>query len=132
MSYAPVMALSAKDGTGVEELLATAVRLFKQLNARVETGPLNKALERWLEAFPPPIGRSTHFKIRYATQVSANPLRFVFFASRKDAVSEAYVSYLRNQIRKDLGFSSVPVAVEVRGSAKEPGEGRERARERSG
>jgi GTP-binding protein len=128
MAYAPVIALSAKEGTGVDELLSAAVRLFKQLNTRVETGKLNKALERWLEAYPPPIGRSSHFKIRYATQVSANPLRFVFFASRKDAVTEAYVSYLRNSIRKDLGFSSVPLAVEVRGGTREGGIARDRAK----
>jgi GTP-binding protein len=116
LSYVPVLPISARDGTGVDELLSTAVRLFKQLNRRVDTGPLNKALEGWMERYPPPVGRSTHFKLRYATQVSANPLRFVFFASRPGAVTDAYVSYLKNCIRKDLGFSSVPVAVEVRGT----------------
>ena len=30
----------------------------------------------------------------------------------------AYVSYIRNRIRKDLGFDKIPVVVEVKGSRK--------------
>lgn len=115
MAYAPVLPLSAKEGSGVDELLKAASRLFKQLNQRVETGPLNKAVAEWLQRYPPPIGPRTRFKLRYATQVSANPVRFVFFASRPQAVSEAYMSYLRNRIREDLGFDSIPVFLEIRG-----------------
>ncbi|MDR2759238.1 MAG: ribosome biogenesis GTPase Der [Spirochaetaceae bacterium] len=120
MDYAPIAALCALDGAGVEELLATAVRMYAQLNKRVETAPLNQALERWLEEYPPPIGPRTRFKVKYAVQVSDNPVKFIFFVSRPGAVSEAYVSYLRNRIRKDLGYSLIPVEIELRPS----GEGR--------
>lgn len=119
MSWAPVLALSAKEGTGLEELLSTAVKLFKQLNTRIETGPLNQALQQWLEANPPPMGPTTYFKIRYGTQVSANPVKFIFFASRPQVIHEAYLAYLRNQVRKDLGFTSIPVTVEIRSQHRE-------------
>jgi GTP-binding protein len=92
---------------------------------------LNQALQQWLEAKPPPVGPKTYFKVRYATQVSANPVKFVVFVSRPQAVHEAYVSYLRNQIRKDLGFSSVPVSVEIRGPRRDPPEGGGKTRKRS-
>jgi GTP-binding protein len=49
-------------------------------------------------------------------QKSANPVHFIIFASRPRAVSDAYISSLRNKIRKDLGFSLVPVLVEVKES----------------
>jgi len=52
-------------------------------------------------------------------QSSANPVEFIFFVSRPKAVSEAYISYLRNRIRKDLGFSFIPVEVKMRSSKKE-------------
>jgi GTP-binding protein len=124
MDYAPVLALCALDGAGVEELLATAVRMYVQLNKRVETAPLNQALERWLAEYPPPIGPQTRFKVKYAVQVSDNPVKFVFFVSRPGAVGEAYVSYLRNRIRKDLGYSLIPVGIELRPSGKASPEGR--------
>jgi len=118
MDFAPVLPVSAKDGTGVDKLISTVLTMFSQLNTTVETGPLNRALEQWLDDYPPPVGPSTRFKIKYAVQSSANPVKFIFFASRHEAVRESYISYLRNRIRKDLGFSLVPVNIEIRPSAK--------------
>jgi GTP-binding protein len=51
--------------------------------------------------------------------VSANPVRFVFFVSRPQAVSDSYLAFLRNRIRKDLGFESVPISISVRGPQKD-------------
>ncbi|HON12757.1 MAG TPA: ribosome biogenesis GTPase Der [Treponema sp.] len=120
MEYAPIIPISAKDGTGVDKLLETALRMYGQLNKQVETGPLNQALERWLEEYPPPIGPRTRFKVKYAVQASVNPVKFIFFVSRIQAVSEAYVAYLRNKIRKDLGYSMIPLQLELRSSRKDP------------
>ncbi|MDR2177397.1 MAG: ribosome biogenesis GTPase Der [Treponema sp.] len=117
MEFAPIVALSASSGDGVDNLLNTAVKMYRQLNTRVETGKLNQVLERWLREYPPPSAPRTRFKVRYAVQKSANPVAFIFFVSRPQAVREAYIAYLKNKIRADLGFSLVPVAVEIRGSA---------------
>jgi GTP-binding protein len=116
MEYAPIVPVSARDGTGVDKLLNTALTMYRQLTTRVETAALNQALEKWLEEYPPPMGPQTRFKVKYAVQSSDNPVSFIFFVSRPQAVSEAYVSYLRNKIRRDLGFSMVPVSVELRAS----------------
>jgi GTP-binding protein len=117
MEYAPIIPVSARDGTGIDKLLNTAIKLYGQLNTRIETGRLNQALARWLQEYPPPSGPQTRFKVKYAVQNSVNPVRFIFFVSRPRAVSDAYVAYLRPKIRKELGFSMIPVSVEVRGSA---------------
>lgn len=117
MEYAPVIGVSGLDGDGVDTLLNTAIRMYGQLNKHIETAALNEALSHWLEENPPPIGPQTRFKVKYAVQTSDNPVKFVFFVSRKQAVSEPYVAFLRNKIRKDLGFSLIPVVVELRSSA---------------
>jgi GTP-binding protein len=120
MEYAPILPLSAKDGTGADKLLDTAIRLYNQLCKRIDTSALNQALERWLEECPPPQGPQTRFKVKYAVQVSNNPVKFVFFVSRPQAVIESYVAYLRNKIRKDLGFSEIPIILDVRSSQRNP------------
>jgi GTP-binding protein len=117
MEFAPIVPVSAKDGTGLDKLLSTAAAMFGQLNTQIETSRLNQALKVWLEENPPPSGPSTRFNIKYAVQSSANPVQFLFFTSRRHAVSEAYISYLRNRIRKDLGFANIPVIVTMRSSA---------------
>ncbi|MDR1352805.1 MAG: ribosome biogenesis GTPase Der [Treponema sp.] len=119
MEFAPIVALSGETGFGVEELLNTAIRMYAQLCTRVETARLNQALEQWLEESPPPSGPQTRFKVRYAVQVSDNPVKFVFFVSRLHAVAPSYLAYLRNRVRKDLGFSLIPVEIELRSSRKD-------------
>jgi GTPase len=119
MAFAPVLPLSAKNGQGVDELLATIVRVHAQLNRRVETGPLNQAVADWVSHYPPPVRSDARFKLRYATQVSTNPVKFIFFVSRPQAVRDSYVTYLKNRIRKDLGFDNVPVSLELRSSKRE-------------
>ena len=123
MEFAPILPLSAKTGDGVDKLLSTAALLYGQLNAQIETGRLNQALRRWMEETPPTSGPRTRFAVKYAAQVSSNPVSFVLFASRVQAVTESYVSYLRNRIRKDLGLSSIPIGIKVRPSAKRPEKG---------
>jgi len=117
MEYAPIIPVSAKDGTGVDKLLNTAITMYGQLNIQIGTGQLNQALERWLQESPPPSGPHTRFKIKYAVQKSANPVHFILFASRLKAVSDSYVAYLRNKIRKELGFSMIPILVEIKSSS---------------
>jgi GTP-binding protein len=116
MEYAPIVPVSSLDGEGVDKLLAIAVKMYTQLNTHIETGPLNKALERWLAEFPTPSGPQTRFSIKYAVQNSDNPVQFLFFVTRPKAVTEPYIAYLRNRIRRDLGFSLIPVDVEIRPS----------------
>jgi GTP-binding protein len=116
MEYAPIAPISAKTGLGVDKLLDTAIRLYGQLTTQIDTGRLNQALERWLEECPPPQGPQTRFKVKYAVQVSSRPVKFVFFVSRIHAVTESYISYLRNKMRKDLGFKEIPVEIEIRSS----------------
>ena len=116
MEYAPIIALSALEGSGVDKLLNTSLKMYEQLNQQIETPALNRALEQWLAENPPPSGPRTRFKIRYAVQKGANPVKFVIFASRHQAVSEAYIAYLRNRIRRDFDFSLIPLSIELRPS----------------
>lgn len=115
LSFAPVLAISARDGTGVVKLLAAARKAHRELHRRVETGRLNRALEAWVEHSPPPAPKGRPFKVRYLTQVSTKPVKFVLFVNRTKGFPASYAQYVTNRIRDEFGFSSVPVKVEVRG-----------------
>jgi GTP-binding protein len=116
LSYAPLVPVSAVTGEGVKDLLGMTIKQWSQLNDRVGTGRLNQALEGWTDHYPLPArGR---YKIRFATQVGVNPVRFVVFVNRLAGFPHGYVQYLENCIRRDLGFSMIPVVVELRQSKK--------------
>jgi GTP-binding protein len=118
MEFAPIIPLSAKNGDGVDKLLAETLKLHAQLNIKIETSRLNESLQQWLTEHPPPQGPQTRFNVKYAVQSSVNPVHFIFFVSRYDAVRESYISYIRNRIRQTLGFTNIPIGITVRPSAK--------------
>ena len=121
MEYAPIIRLSALKGEGVAELLNAALALYGQLSTRVETSALNMALADWQEAFPPPASSRGRCRIKYMTQVRTNPVKFLLFATRPDALPQQYLSYLSNCIRRDFGFSQIPLLLELKQSRKSNG-----------
>lgn len=116
MGFAPILPLSALNGDGIRDLLNEAVELYGQLTRQVGTSALNRALADWLAHYPPPASRAIHFKVRYMTQTGSNPVSFKIFCTSPDNVPESYVTYLKNRIRKDLGFDKIPVDVELKAS----------------
>ena len=118
MQWAPIVTLSAKNSDGIKNLMNTALDLFGQLTRKVGTSSLNLALNDWLERYPPPATKAIHFKVRYITQTSVNPVNFVIFATSPENVPESYVTYLKNRVREDLGFAQIPVQIELKASRK--------------
>lgn len=118
MDFAPILPLSALNGEGIKDLLNTTIDLYGQLTKKIGTSSLNNALQDWLDRYPPPASKTAHFKIRYMTQASTNPVSFIIFATRPEVVPETYITYLKNRIREDLGYDHIPVQLELKGSRK--------------
>ena len=89
--------------------------VFKQLNGSVATPRLNKLLRAWVDEYALPV-RGRNVKIRYVTQTSVNPVRFLFFVNNLKGYPKQYNKYLTGRIRRDLGFDKIPLFVEVRES----------------
>jgi GTP-binding protein len=117
LAFAPIMPVSALTGFGIQALLDTALVVWEQLHARIGTGRLNQALESWLAHYKLPV-RGKNYKVRFITQVSSNPVRFVVFVNRISGFPQGYGQYLENCIRRDLGFALVPLSVEFKQSRK--------------
>ncbi|MFW6288394.1 MAG: ribosome biogenesis GTPase Der, partial [Spirochaetota bacterium] len=114
VSFAPMIALSAHTGKGVTELLEAVGQVHRQLHHRIDTGKLNRHLERWLDRTPPPVRGRGRLKVRYITQVQRLPVTFIAFVNRKKGFPESYIGYIKNQIRADFGLSSIPFRLELR------------------
>ena len=115
LEFAPLVPISARSGFGVNRLLETSSRVGRQLGRRVATNRLNQALKRWVAEYPLPV-RGRNVKIRYATQTGVHPVRFLFFVNTLRGFPSRYLQYLKNRIRRDLGFDLIPIAIELRES----------------
>ena len=108
-----MLPLSGHTGYGVDRVLAKAVSLHRQLIRTIPTAKLNQALARWAREYVP-TSRGREIRVRYATQTSTNPLRFVCFLNHARGAGAAYRRFLENKIRTELGFAEVPLTVEFR------------------
>ena len=115
----PLLAVSAKTGKGLDQLLGAAFELRDSWSKRVPTSALNRWFDDALEANPPPAPGGKRIKLRYITQAGTRPPRFVIFGSRLDLLPKSYERYLVNGIRAKLGFDAVPVRVTLK-SPKNP------------
>ncbi|WP_324261409.1 ribosome biogenesis GTPase Der [Altererythrobacter sp. H2] len=115
----PLLAVSAITGKGLDQLLAAAFDIRESWSRRVSTAALNRWFDHAMEANPPPAPGGKRIKLRYITQASTRPPRFVVFGTRLELLPKSYERYLVNGIRRELGFDAVPVRVVLK-SAKNP------------
>jgi len=115
----PVLAMSAKTGKGVDDLIKAAFELRHDWSRRIPTGELNRWFESAVEANPPPAPGGRRIKLRYITQVKTRPPSFVVFGTRVDQLPESYRRYLLNSMRRDLKIGPVPLRLSLR-SPKNP------------
>jgi len=116
LSFAPVCPVSALTGEGIEKLLKTAIKVWKELNREISTPKLNKSLSEWQKQFEAPLSSNKKFryKVRYITQVRINPVRFLMFVNKTKGFPQTYVQYIKNRLQKDFGFTNIPISIEVR------------------
>jgi GTP-binding protein len=115
----PLLAVSARTGKGLDEMIKAAFELREAWSRRVTTSALNRWFDDALAANPPPAPGGKRIKLRYITQAKTRPPGFVVFGTRLDLLPESYKRYLINGIRRELGFAAVPIRVTLR-SAKNP------------
>lgn len=118
LGFAPILAISAKNGEGIEVLLKDCLRLKNELYSRVETARLNNLLARWIANTPPPATKgASRWKLRYITQISVHPLEFVLFVNKVDHFPEAYLGHILNRLRTDCNLKDVPLKLRLRESS---------------
>jgi len=122
---APVVAISARSGEGLDHLMKSVIDAHAVWNRRVPTAALNRFLAQASEAHPPPAIRGRRIRLDYMTQPKSRPPTFVLFSSRAAALPETYRRYLINGLRDAFALPGTPIRLTLRGKAN-PFAGRKR------
>jgi GTPase len=112
--FAPLHFISARHGTGVGELMQSAVRAYQAAMRAMPTQQLTRTLAEALTAHQPPLVHGRRIKLRYAHQGGRNPPRIVIHGNQTAAVPDAYTRYLANVFRKTYDLFATPVCIEYR------------------
>ncbi len=111
LSYVPIITLSALTHQRIHKVLDAALGVIARRRTRVSTSQLNDVLGPATERHHPPSYRGHYVKIKYVTQVRADPPVFNFFCNYPKGIGDAYRRYLENQIRAAFDFEGVPLTL---------------------
>jgi len=123
--WASIRFISAREGSGIDDVLTEALRIGVERERRVDTGALNQALRRALAEKPPatPV-RGKRLKLLYATQADVRPPTFVLFLNDASLAHFGFRRFIENTIRRAFGFEGTAIKLVFRGRGDE-GSGRE-------
>jgi GTP-binding protein len=117
-----VIFVSALSGYEVDRMLNAAVKLNRQLDAKLPTAKLNQVLGFLTERTPPPAVGGKRFRVYYAVQTGNRPFRIKLFCNREEKLTEQYRRYLEAALVEEFDLAGCPVYFDLVGKEKhEPG-----------
>lgn len=119
MSYFKSVYLSALTGKRMEKLMQAVDVVLENAGRKISAGPLNDVLSDAYVINTPPFIRGKKLKIFYATQGSSNPPTFVLFVNDTTLMTDNYLRFLENTIRKAYDFSGTPIVIKLKSKKEE-------------
>jgi GTP-binding protein len=113
LNYAPVIFLSALEGTGLGRVMNEVKAVAAERRKRVTTGQMNRFLEK-IDFQRAPVPMAKRVRIFYMTQAAVAPPTFVLFTDRDIKLHFSFERFLENQIRGAFGFKGTPIWFKVR------------------
>ena len=113
VGYAPLLFVSAKEGTRVQKILDLAAELHDQASTRLKTPELNEWVQRMQDEHPAPLSRGYPVRFSYAYQVGTQPITVAIQCNRPEAVDAGYRRYLTSGLRERFELR-VPVRLVFR------------------
>jgi GTPase len=117
LNYAPVLFVSALQGTNVPRILDSVIRVAAERRKRVSTGQMNRFLER-VDFQRASVPMAKRVRIYYMTQAAVAPPTFILFTNRDIKLHFSFERFLENQIREAFGFEGSPIWFKVRAREK--------------
>ena len=115
LSYAPIMAVSAKTGRSIEKLKDKIIEIHNNYTQRIPTSKLNKVIEEAVIRHSLPSPNGAYLRIYYTTQFSTKPPKIALVMNKPNLLHFSYKRYLINYLRDNFNFEGTPIHVIARG-----------------
>lgn len=110
----PILFVSALTKQRILKAVEMAMVVYDDRKKKIKTSKLNEVMLPIFERTPPPANKGKYIKIKYCVQLPTPSPQFVFFCNLPQYVKEAYKRFTENQLRKEFGFTGVPIEVYFR------------------
>lgn len=110
----PILFVSALNKQRILKTVEVAMEVYENRAKKIKTSKLNEVMLPIFEQTPPPALKGKYVKIKYCVQLPTPSPQFVFFCNLPQYVKEPYKRFTENQLRKQFGFTGVPIEVYFR------------------
>ncbi|WP_138429647.1 ribosome biogenesis GTPase Der [Fodinibius saliphilus] len=111
MKYVPIVSISTTHRKRIHKVIDVADLVMKERKKTIKTSHFNDFLKQILKEKPLPVRKEVPLKIKYGTQVQANPPVFKFFMNHPEHLPANYRRYIENKIREEYQFTGVPITM---------------------
>jgi GTP-binding protein len=114
LNYLPIIFISALTHQRVFKVVEIASSIFQERIKKIKTSELNDYFEPIIQTTTPAAVGGKEIKIKYVTQVKANPPVFAFFCNHPKLIKDNYRVFLENKLRERFGFFGIPLTLVFR------------------
>jgi GTP-binding protein len=86
-----------------------ALKVQEERLAHVNTGSLNRILQKAQSLHAPTSKTGTSIKLFYGTQVRTDPPTFMIYCNNPKLAHFTYLRFIENQIRLEYPFTGTPI-----------------------
>lgn len=110
MPYYKSVYLSAKTTKRLEKLMPAVEEVLENSRKKISAGDFNDVLQDAISVNSPPMVKGKKLKVFYATQSEGAPIpTFVLFVNDLNLMTDNYLRFLENSIRRAFDFSGTPI-----------------------
>ncbi len=114
MPYFKSVYLSALTGKRLEKLMPAIEEVIANSNKMVKAGELNDVLQDAFRIKAPVTKNNKKLRIFYTTQTGTNPPTFVLFVNDTSLMTDNYLRYLENNLRRAFDFTGTPIRIKLK------------------
>ncbi len=109
-----IIFISAINKQRLIKSLEITIDVYKRRSQKINTSVLNEQMLPLIQHNPPPAYKGKYIKIKYCTQISIHPPRFIFFANLPQYIKEPYKRFIENKLRDKFNFTGIPIDIYFR------------------
>ncbi len=114
LKHYPMLFISSKTKQRIHRVLELSWEIYKKGKKIIPTKDLNDYIKNILIKNPPPVENGKIIKIKYATQVSCEPMIIALYTNAQKKIKISYQRYLENQLRNQFNLSGIPIHLSFR------------------
>lgn len=119
MNYFKPVFLSALTAKRIDKLMPAINEAYENANKKITAGTFNEILQTACSVTVPPSKNGKKLRIFYGTQTGVCPPTFVLFVNDTTLMTDNYLRYIENSIRKSIDFTGTSIRITLKSKREE-------------